>query len=426
MSKRKIRIAMISEHASPLASLGSVDTGGQNVYVAQLAKYLARQDYVIDVYTRCDNPDSDEVVNWLPGVRVIHIKAGPQAHVAKEEMLQYMPEFKQNMLQFIINQHLHYELLHANFFMSALVAMRIKEELDIPFVVTFHALGHVRRVHQAENDMFPVERLEIERNVVQNADAIIAECPQDKEDLMEHYDAGEQKIAIIPCGFSDAEFYPIKKEIARRITRLPQNDHILLQLGRMVPRKGIDNVIRSLAHLPECNKNYRLVIVGGERELEKSSEYQRLMGIAAELGVQNKVEFTGRKDRKMLKYYYAAADIFITTPWYEPFGITPLEAMACGTPIIGADVGGIKYSVADDITGALVPPNDPSALAQKVNDILSDPYRLEEMGQKAIEHVNTNFTWKKVAEQVSGLYREAISSNVGINIEEVESESRAA
>jgi D-inositol-3-phosphate glycosyltransferase len=426
MSKRKIRIAMISEHASPLASLGSVDTGGQNVYVAQLAKYLARQDYVIDVYTRCDDPDSDEVVNWLPGVRVISIKAGPQMHIIKEDMLQYMPEFKQNMLQFIIDQHLHYELLHANFFMSALVAMGIKEELDIPFVVTFHALGHVRRAHQAENDKFPEERMEIEKNVVQNANAIIAECPQDKEDLMAHYDADEQKIAIIPCGFSDAEFYPIKKEIARRITRLPQNDHVLLQLGRMVPRKGIDNVIRSLAYLPECNKNYRLVIVGGESELEKSDEYQRLMSIAAELGIQNKVEFTGRKDREMLKYYYAAADIFITTPWYEPFGITPLEAMACGTPVIGANVGGIKYSVVDDITGALVSPNDPPALAQKVHDILSDPYRMEEMGQKAIEHVNTNFTWKKVAEQVGSLYSAAISSNVDINIEEVESESRAA
>ncbi len=426
MSKRKVRIAMISEHASPLASLGSVDTGGQNVYVAQLAKYLARQGYVIDVYTRCDDPDSDEVVNWLPGVRVIHVNAGPQAHVIKEEMLQYMPEFKQNMLQFIINQHLHYELIHANFFMSALVAMGIKEELDIPFVVTFHALGHVRRVHQAENDKFPLERLEIEKNVVQDADAIIAECPQDKEDLMAHYDADEQKIAIIPCGFSDAEFHPVKKELARRITRLPQTDHILLQLGRMVPRKGIDNVIRSLAYLPECDKKYRLVIVGGERDLENSSEYQRLMSIATELGVQNKVEFTGRKDRELLKYYYAAADVFITTPWYEPFGITPLEAMACGTPVIGANVGGIKHSVADDVTGALVPPNDPPALALKVYDMLSDPYRLEEMRQNAVEHVNTNFTWKKVAEQVGGLYSAVISSNAGINIKEIEQESKAA
>jgi D-inositol-3-phosphate glycosyltransferase len=426
MSKRKIRIAMISEHASPLASLGSVDTGGQNVYVAQLAKYLARQGYVIDVYTRCDDPENDEVINWLPGVRVIHVNAGPQAPVIKEEMLQYMPEFKQNMLQFIINQHLHYELIHANFFMSALVAMGIKEELDIPFVVTFHALGHVRKVHQAGNDKFPIERLSIEKTAVEEAAGIIAECPQDRDDLIEYYSANEQKITIIPCGFSDAEFHPVKKELARRLTRLPQHDHILLQLGRMVPRKGIDNVIRALAYLPESGKPYRLVIVGGEKQLESCNEYKRLMNTAIACGVEHMVEFTGPRDRDLLKYYYAAADVFITTPWYEPFGITPLEAMACGTPVVGANVGGIKYSVADGITGALVPPNDPQALAQKVFELIGDAPKLEQMGKKAIKHVNTNFTWKRVAEQVGALYGTVISANIGINIEEVESESKAA
>jgi D-inositol-3-phosphate glycosyltransferase len=426
MSKHKTRIAMISEHASPLASLGSVDTGGQNVYVAQLAKYLASQGYVVDVYTRRDDIEIDEIVNWIPGVRVIHINAGPKANIIKEEMLQYMPEFKSNMLQFIISRHLHYALVHANFFMSALVAMGIKEELDIPFVVTFHALGHVRRLHQAGNDKFPVERLTIEKAAVDEAAGIIAECPQDRDDLIEYYGADEQKITIIPCGFSDAEFYPIKKEVARRLTRLPQHDHILLQLGRMVPRKGIDNVIKALAYLPESAKHYRLVIVGGEKELEKCDEYKRLMEIAMKYGVEQMVKFIGPRDRDLLKYYYAAADVFITTPWYEPFGITPLEAMACGTPVIGSNVGGVKYSVADNITGALVPPNDPQALAQKLFELINDQNKLQQMGQNAIEHVNTNFTWKKVAEQVGALYRRLTTKrNIGINIEEME-ESKAA
>ncbi|MGY3211401.1 glycosyltransferase family 4 protein [Mucilaginibacter sp. HD30] len=426
MSKHKTRIAMISEHASPLASLGSVDTGGQNVYVAQLAKYLARQGYVVDVYTRRDDTESDEIVNWIPGVRVIHINAGPQESIIKEEMLQYMPEFKDNMLQFIIGRHLHYALVHANFFMSALVAMGIKEELDIPFVVTFHALGQVRRLHQAGNDKFPVERLAIEKAAVDEAAGIIAECPQDKNDLIEYYAANEQKITIIPCGFSDTEFYPVKKELARRLTRLPQDDHVLLQLGRMVPRKGIDNVIKALAYLPESSKHYRLVIVGGEKELENCEEYKRLMNIAATCGVQQMVKFIGPRDRDLLKYYYSAADVFITTPWYEPFGITPLEAMACGTPVIGANVGGVKYSVADNITGALVPPDDPQSLAQKIFELISDQNKLDQMGQNAIEHVNTNFTWHKVAEQVGALYRQLTTKpGVGINIGAME-ESRAA
>jgi glycosyltransferase involved in cell wall biosynthesis len=313
--------------------------------------------------------------------------------------------------------------------MSALVAMGIKEELDIPFIVTFHALGHVRRLHQAENDKFPVERLAIEEAAVKQADHIIAECPQDKEDLIKLYGAHSEKISIIPCGFSAAEFYPINKTEARRETGLPENETILLQLGRMVPRKGIDNVIRALANL-KGNKTYKLVIVGGNNELEKCTEYKRLMHIATELNIRDQVIFTGRKDRDQLKFYYAAADVFITTPWYEPFGITPLEAMACGTPVIGSRVGGIKYSVVEGVTGALVPPDDPRLLAKKIEHLISDQAFLKQLGKNAIKHVNTHFTWKKVAEQVDALYRYVAAlqdrDKVNNNIKQLEQKNKAA
>jgi D-inositol-3-phosphate glycosyltransferase len=264
MKFQRKRIAFISEHASPMANLGGVDTGGQNVYVAQLAKHLAGEGYLVDVYTRRENAQVNEVVNWSTGVRVIHVNAGPAEVIIKEDILQYMDEFKDNMVAFIINEHLHYSLIHANFFMSAMVAMGIKKELDIPFVVTFHALGHVRRIHQAEKDKFPAERLTIEEEAVKQADHIIAECPQDLEDLVNYYNAPRHKITIIPCGFSATEFHPIDKECARKIAGLPQNEHLILQLGRMVPRKGVDNVIRALGCLKQTNKPVRLVIVGGE------------------------------------------------------------------------------------------------------------------------------------------------------------------
>lgn len=401
------RIAFISEHASPLADLGGVDTGGQNVYVAQLARHLAKQGYMIDVFTRRENAMIDEVINWLPGVRVINITAGPAQAIIKEEILQYMTDFKDNMVKFIINQHLHYSLIHANFFMSALVASGIKAELDIPFVVTFHALGHVRRIHQAEQDKFPKQRLSIEEEAVKHADHIIAECPQDMDDLINYYNASPDKISTIPCGFSSSEFYPIDKEVARRITGLPQGEHILLQLGRMVPRKGIDNVIRALANMRHTSKSVKLVIVGGESEIldeTTNREYARLMDIAREQHVENQIIFAGRKNRGELKYYYAAADLFITTPWYEPFGITPLEAMACGTPVIGSNVGGIKYSVADGETGWLVPPHDPTALAEKLDEVINDCALLNKAGENAIKRVNDYFTWAQVAQQMNGLY----------------------
>lgn len=413
MKHQNKRIAFISEHASPLASLGGVDTGGQNVYVAQLAKHLAAQGYLVDVFTRKDNEELEDVINWVPGVRVINVNAGPATNIIKEDLLQYMDEFKDNMVAFIINKHLHYSLIHANFFMSAYVAMGIKQELDIPFVVTFHALGHVRKIHQAGEDKFPAERLLIEEQAVQQADHIIAECPQDMDDLIQYYHAPENKISIIPCGFSAKEFYPVGKSTARRILGLPQDEHIILQLGRMVPRKGVDNVIRALSGLKRSEKPVKLLIVGGESENlteECCPEFARLMRVAREHNVVDSIIFTGRKDRHLLKFYYSAADLFITTPWYEPFGITPLEAMACGTPVIGANVGGIKYSVTDGETGMLVNPHDPEMLADKISKVINHKDLLSRMGENAIYRVNTYFTWAKVAGKVLNLYNMLIPS----------------
>jgi D-inositol-3-phosphate glycosyltransferase len=423
------RVAFISDHASPMADLGGVDTGGQNVYVAQLAKYLAQQGYLVDVFTRKDNAETEDVVNWAPGVRVINITAGPTANVIKEELLQYMDEFKDNMISFIIKNHLRYSLIHANFFMSAKVAMDIKQELNIPFVVTFHALGHVRRIHQAEQDKFPAERLLIEEEAVRQADHIIAECPQDKHDLIQYYQAPAEKISIIPCGFSDEEFYPVGKKYARDLLNLPQNEHILLQLGRMVPRKGVDNVIRALSKLKATQQPVKLVIVGGESDMlteECCPEFARLMSVAREHNVEDTIIFAGRKNRDMLKYYYAAADLFITTPWYEPFGITPLEAMACGTPVIGANVGGIKYSVANGDTGLLVNPHDPEELAEKINKVIDNPLLLSWMGENAIHRVNNYFTWEKVANKVNYLYKALIPVVIAKETKLVGQKSQAA
>ncbi|WP_345955331.1 glycosyltransferase family 1 protein [Mucilaginibacter sp. PAMB04168] len=406
-------IAFISEHASPLATLGGVDTGGQNVYVAQTAKYLARKGYKVDVFTRWEDASLPQTINWVPGVRVVHVKAGPVEVIAKENILDFMPEFTQSMVDFISAEGVNYDLVHAHFFMSGLVAANLKCILNIPFAITFHALGHVRRIHQGNSDQFPPQRLQIEEDIVKKADYIIAECPQDRDDLMNYYKAPSYKIVVIPCGFSHQEFYPIEKKVARKSLGLDANKHIILQLGRMVPRKGVDNVIRSLSYLKDP-QSVQLLIVGGESEIPnpaESPELGRLQKIAAEHGVEMCIKFTGRKSREQLKFYYAAADIFISTPWYEPFGITPLEAMACGTPVIGSNVGGIKYTVVDGETGALVPPEDPSALAGKIEELVSDAKQLQVLGQNALKRVNNYFTWSHVTDKLAALYDKVIAVN---------------
>jgi glycosyltransferase involved in cell wall biosynthesis len=406
------RIAFISEHASPLAILGGIDNGGQNVYVAELSMQLARKGYQIDIYTRRDDATAPEVVEWQPGVRVIHITAGPSTFIPKEQLLQYMQDFTFHMLYFMSRHELYYDLVHAHFFMSALVASNIKKAVGIPYVVTFHALGLVRKLHQKQQDAFPPERMLIEKHVVEDANLLIAECPQDEEDLITHYDADPERIAIVPCGFNPDEFFPMEKDAARDYLRLSRHDKIILQLGRMVPRKGVDNVIRAAGIASNATAKLKLLVVGGESDTPDpvlTPEIGRLKEVARECNISDQVIFTGRKPRSLLRYYYAAADIFISTPWYEPFGITPLEAMACGTPVIGSNVGGIKYSVVDRRTGFLVPPHEPEILAGKINELLHDAVLHHSMCKNAIKHVKGNFTWSKVAASIHQVYNKVIT-----------------
>src|SRR5439155_19025820 len=204
--------------------------------------------YQVDVFTRRDDPDLPEQFQCDDGVRVIHVPAGPPAAVRKEEILPYLDDISRFLREYC-DREADYEILHANFFMSALVASDLKRSHGIPYVVTFHALGRVRRLHQGAADEFPAERIEIEDAVVAEADRIIAECPQDLADLIELYGADRGRLTMIPCGYDPEEFRPLDRLAARRQLGWHPTEPIILQLGRMVPRKGVETVIRALACL---------------------------------------------------------------------------------------------------------------------------------------------------------------------------------
>ena len=408
------RIAMISEHASPLAILGGVDSGGQNVYVGQLARHVAALGYEVDVFTRRDSAGLPEVAEWARGVRIVHVPAGPAEWVRKEALLPHMGEFTAGMIRFCRRQRSRYALAHANFWMSGLVAADLRQALGLPFVVTFHALGRVRRAFQRGADAFPDARFAIEDRIVAEADHIVAECPQEEKDLIRYYNADPARTTIVPGGFDPAEFWPIAKPLARVTLGLPPHEPIVLQLGRLVPRKGVDTAIRGLARLrDEHGIAARLLIVGGDAndpDSRVTPEIGRLQAVAREEGVEDAVVFVGRRGRDVLKHYYSAADVFVTTPWYEPFGITPLEAMACGTPVIGANVGGIKFTVRDGETGYLVPPADAAAVGERIAHLYRHPRLLTVFGRQAIRRANDLFTWRHVAGGVAAIYEDVLAA----------------
>ena len=405
------KIALISEHASPLAELGSVDAGGQNVYVAQVAAELGRRGYEVDVYTRRDHADLAPTVHWRSNVRVVHVPAGPACYIEKEKLLPYMDEFARYVGRMCSAQSQRYDLMHANFFMSGMVAAQVKRSLGLPFAITFHALGRVRRLYHGSSDGFDDSRFGIEESLMHEADVIVAECDQDRHDMISLYGAERAKIDCVPCGFDPEEFWPVAG--ARPELEVAPDEFVVLQLGRMVARKGIDNVIRAVAVLArDYGIRARLLVVGGnapEPDPMRTPELARLMRLAQEEGVREQITFTGSRPRHVLRTYYAAADIFVTTPWYEPFGITPLEAMACARPVIASDVGGLKSTVVHGKTGYLVLAHDPAALAQRLAEVKRNPLLAQRMGLAGRRRAVARYTWSRVVEQLLQVYDKTLA-----------------
>lgn len=397
------RVALVSDHASPLAAPGSVDCGGQNVYVAQLARELALAGCEVDVFTRRDAPRQKQLVQWRDRVRIVHVPAGPARHVPKERLLPCIPAFARFVVRFARQQRRPYDIVHANFFMSGIVARHLKEALGIPFVITFHALGQVRRLAQGTADAFPPERAGIEAGLMRAADRIVAECQQDRLDMETLYGASPERIAIVPCGFDPGELWPTDAAQARALLGLEQDRFTILQLGRIVPRKGVDTVIEATALLRAVHGvDARLMVVGGDAQ--EGPEMARLRALAAAQGIAAHVHFAGQQPRPRLRHWYGAADAFATTPWYEPFGITPVEAMACARPVVGAEVGGIKSTVVDGVTGFLVPPRDPQALAERLLRLQRDPQTARAMGAAGLRRAWREYTWRTVARQLMAVY----------------------
>ena len=420
--RSSMRIAFVSESASPLmsgsesgpgASIG-LESGGQAVYVTQLARQLARQGIEVDVFTRKSRRDLPAVAEWEDGVRVVHVEAGPAGPLPKDGLFMHMPAFVGGMEKYCRASRRKYDLVHANFWTSAFVGVEIRRRLNLPVVVSFHSLGKVRRHYLGAADRSPEVRVVAEKWVADEADAVIASCPQEREDLIAQYAAKPSRLAMIPFGFDPREMFPIDKRTARRHLAWDQDAKVCLFLGRLLARKGADLVVRGFARALKLRREKaRLVIVAAGTDTSDPlsvPEIASLLKLAHEEGIADSIQFTGHvSDRTELKYLYSAADVFVSTPWFEPFGLTALEAMACGTPVLGSRVGGIKYTVTEGESGLLISPGDVTELGDKLESLLHDNRLRERMARTAFERAHRHFRWDVVASQVAKLYETTLS-----------------
>lgn len=389
-----MRIALVSEHASPLATLGGVDAGGQNVHVAALATALGARGHQVTVYTRADAPTLPSVVGFAPGVLVEHVAAGPAAVIGKDQLPQYMPEFGAVLASRWADQPP--DIVHAHFWMSGLAALQAAAGTAVPVVQTFHALGAVKRRWQGDADSSPDNRIEMEARILRTADRIIATCRDEVAELTAL--GGGAPVDVVPCGVDTIAFAPGPTPRRGR----PR----MLVLGRLVPRKGVEDVIRAMPHLPAAE----LLVVGGPEpaDLAGDPEGRRLAAVAADLGLADRVMFAGRVPHGDLPDLINDCDVVVATPWYEPFGIVPLEAMACGVPVVGTAVGGLLDTVDDGGTGLLVPPGRPVEIAAAVAGLLADPVRRAAMGRAGRARAERCYSWESVALRTEQSYHRAL------------------
>lgn len=393
-----MRISLVSEHASPLATLGGVDAGGQNVHVAELARGLARRGHEVVVHTRRDDPAPKRYVRFAPRVTVHHVDAGPPRPVSKDRLLPHMGAFADSLAKEWAGSRP--AVVHAHFWMSAVATLEAARPLGIPIVQTFHALGVVKRRHQGSADSSPPERLEIEREIVADVDRIVATCTDEVFELV-RLGADRRHIAVVPCGVDLEVFRPEGRALPRR-----RGMWRIVTVGRLVERKGVGNVIEALSFLPDTE----LVVAGGPdiSALDRDPEVGRLRELARRAGVADRVVLVGRLEREQVPALMRSADAVVSVPWYEPFGIVPVEAMACGAPVVASAVGGMIDTVVDGVTGMHAPPRAPNALAVVLRRLLDDPGLAASLGRAGAARAARRYGWDGVAAATEEAYREVV------------------
>lgn len=395
------RVSILSMHTSPLAQPGVGDGGGMNVYVRELVSALAHAGLDCTTYTRAWRPDLPQVVNVEPNHRVVHIEAG-DFDLPKNDLVSVVDAFADGVRDHIAATG-GTDVLHGNYWLSGIAGHRLKHELDLPLVMTFHTFA---RVKAQGGDPEPVSRENAEASIIGCTDAICVSCTEEERQFRSLYGTPPGTIEIVAPGVEHAFFAPGEKRGARHALRLPNDVPVMLFVGRIQPLKGLDVAIETLARL--ADRRARLVVVGGASGNEGETEVVRIRSLIESLGVTDRVDFVAPQAHHILSTYYRAADVVIVPSRSESFGLVALEAAACGVPVVASGVGGLITIVDDGVTGHLVADRSPDVFASHVDRILANPIDAAAMGARAAEKAR-RYTWSFAAARLRRAYSDVTS-----------------
>ena len=401
------RLAVLSYHTSPLAQPGTGDGGGMNVYVRELSSALARLGHEVDVYTRRDNAHVRDLVVVEPGFRVHHVTAGPATALTRDDLPRYINEFTDAVAASFRCTGTP-DAIHANYWLSGLAGHRLKHELNIPLLMTFHTLERVKaHAFEAESD----ERAHQEAAIFACADAVLASCDVEAEQFVRFYNATPSRVHVVPLGVEHAFFAPGHRPQARRALGIDPDATLLLFVGRLQALKGVDLALETLIEMRVRGRDALLAIVGGPSGSDGGDTLRELHDRVAEAGVIGNVSFVAPQAHQLLSTWMRAADVTLVPSRSESFGLVALESSACGTPVVASDVGGLMTLIEPGVNGFLIGERDPGAWADAVT-VATDPEHATSMSTGAVL-LARRYTWRSAGESLAALTEQlALSSLV--------------
>jgi D-inositol-3-phosphate glycosyltransferase len=390
---QQLKIAMLSVHSCPLGLLGGRDTGGMNVYIRELAQELGKRGHAVDIYTMEHQPQHQHVINLGRNVRLIHLETGGNEDMPKVAIYAYLQSLICGVENFRKSDSISYDLIHSHYWLSGLVGKQLQVWWHVPHLVMYHTLGAVKNsigIGEDETEL----RIESERELVTDCDRIIASTEREKAELIRHYGASPGKIAIVPCGVNLHLFQPIDRETAREELNL-NHQKVILFVGRIEPLKGLDQLLRALTHL-NGKESPLLLIVGGDEYSQGQVEV--LQKMAGELRIDDRITFAGSVSQEKLPLFYSAADVCVIPSYHESFGMVALESLACGTPIVATDVGGMRQIIRRNEMGRIVSDNSPQKLAGEIYQLLFNGDRGQHVRLRRDTMVE--FGWPTIADRI--------------------------
>ena len=416
LPNRDKKIALISVHGDPAIDIGKEEAGGQNVYVRKIGEALARQGWQVDMFTRRSHAEQAQIVEHNANCRTIRLTAGPKSFIKRQQIFQFLPDFVRAFLEFQQQQDIVYPLIHTNYWLSGWVGMELKKQQPSKLLHTYHSLGAVKYKTVKNIPDISKTRLAVEKQCLETADAIVATSPQEQEH-MRSLVSEQGNIVVIPCGTDIDNFGSVSRLESRSKLNLEPESKIILYVGRFDRRKGIETLVRAVGRDEvKKHRDLKLIIVGGSTPGKKDGkERKRIEGIVRELEIEAITTFVGRIQHTDLPYYYAAADVCVVPSHYEPFGLVAIEAMACGTPVVASEVGGLKFTVINELTGLLVPPQDERAFAKAIDSLFTYPAWARQLEKDARKRVESMFSWDGVAQQLEQKYIEQLQSILHIH-----------